>query len=212
MKTLSILTGVVLLAMAVPAQADIAVQLVGELLADDLSPETEAVVDDVFDDDSRPRSNFNCFEGDLVDLETGRTVGIGVDCLHVFDAPLDLTPGVATIDDGTGAQIAISPKIDAVPFFFFPGGSIISDGLTTVRPFFVGIGDADGDVTHLTGSVPGATPTIVAATGRFARTVGKSVRLSGAVNTSKLFADGLIDFRCIFVILNGNGRGQIAPN
>lgn len=204
---------IAVLAIAVPAQADIAFKLEGELTAGDLSDETEAVVDAFFaglpDDDDREQSNFACFEGDLLNLETGRVVGIGVDCLWVTGAPADATPGVATIDDGDGNQIAISPQIDAVTFFFLPGGYLVNDGLTTVRPFFVDIGDGDGRYTHMTGSMPGDTPTVVYATGRFAKTAGRvSVRLSGAVNTSRLFTDGIIDFSCMFVVENGRGKGQ----
>jgi hypothetical protein len=203
-RTPILLLGIALLALALPARGDIAVQLEGELTAGALSPESQAAVDDFFANDPRDPSNFACFEGDLVDFRTNRVVGIGVDCLWVTGAPADPSPGVATIDDGEGNQIAISPQIDAVTFFFLPGGHLVSDGLTTVRPFFVGIGDGDGQVTHLTGSVPGATPTIVAGSGRFLRMVDRaSVRLSGAVNTSKLFTEGKIDFRCIFVIETG---------
>lgn len=201
------------LALAVPAAADIAFKLDGELTAGELSEETQAVVDAFFeslpDGDDRKQSEFACFEGDLLNLETGRIVGIGVDCLWVTGAPEDATPGVATIDDGTGEQIAISPQIDAITFFFLRGGYLVSDGLTTVRPFFVGIGDGDGRYTHMTGSMPGDTPSVVYATGRYAKTAGRaSVRLSGAVNTSKLFTDGIIDFSCIFVLENGRGKGQ----
>lgn len=204
---------IVTLVLAVPATADIAFKLDGELMAGELSEETQAVVDAFFanlpDDDDREQSDFACFEGDLVNLETGRVVGIGVDCLWVIGAPADNTPGVATIDDGDGNQIAISPQIDAVTFFFLRGGYFISDGLTTVRPFFVGIGDGDGRYTHMTGSMPGDTPSIVHATGRFRSTAGRdSVRLSGAVNTSRLFTDGIIDFNCMFVVENGRGKGQ----
>jgi len=200
---------IAVLAIAVPAQADIAFKLEGELTAGDLSDATEVVVEAFFEDDDREQSDFACFEGDLLNLETGRVVGIGVDCLWVTDAPADATPGVATIDDGAGNQIAISPQIDAVTFFFLPGGYLVNDGLTTVRPFFVGIGDGDGRYTHMTGSMPGDTPTVVDATGRFAKTAGRaSVRLSGAVNTSRLFTDGIIDFSCMFVVENGRGKGQ----
>ena len=200
---------IAVLAIAVPAQADIAFKLEGELTAGDLSDATEAVVEAFFEDDDREQSDFACFEGDLLNLETGRVVGIGVDCLWVTGAPADATPGVATIDDGAGNQIAISPQIDAVTFFFLPGGYLVNDGLTTVRPFFVDIGDGDGRYTHMTGSMPGDTPTVVYATGRFAKTADRaSVRLSGAVNTSRLFTDGIIDFSCMFVVENGRGKGQ----
>jgi hypothetical protein len=78
--------------------------------------------------------------------------------------------------------------------------------LTTVRPVFdgVGTGDADGpfgEVTHITGSIPGTGSNIVAASGRFKKLKNRGqVRLSGAVNTDSFFDTGEMAFSCIFVI------------
>jgi hypothetical protein len=192
-----IVTGLILIAtMALPVQADIAVRLIGTAEADDLSESGEAAVNAFFDDPSlakgRSRSDFLCYELPLEDLESGAVIGTGVDCLRIFDAVADDTPGVT---------IPLSPQIDAVTFFLLPGGSWASDGLTSVRPFFQGVGDGDGAVTHITGSFPpdNGPGSIVTGSGDFAGASGNT-RLSGAVNLTDFFSDGNpIFFSCLFV-------------
>lgn len=106
-------------------------------------------------------------------------------------------------------SINLSVAIDAVTFFFLPGGRIVRDGNTSVRPFFEGVGDGDGtadegSATHITGSVPGKAPTIVAAKGIYRKLKNRrNVRLSGAVNLR--WPDSRVFFSCIFVIQNGKG-------
>jgi len=207
-----VIGALILLALALPAQADIAVKFFGDSVPDELSTEYEAVVNNFFGEDPRERSAFACFQGDLLDLQNGRLVGIGVDCLST--AIIDDFTGGATDPPEFGPisnTADVSAVIDAVTFFFLPGGYIVSDGFTTVRPFFVGYGNGDGSdnegsVTHLTGSIPGEAPSIVAATGRFSKLTDKgNVRLSGAVN---LGLEGSVFFSCLFVIQNGPGRAQ----
>jgi hypothetical protein len=184
-------------ALALPANADMAVKFVGTAVGGDLSPEIVQAIDDSGVD----VAGFACFELPLEDLETGRLVGIGVDCLNPFD-----------ISDA-GIQI------EAKTFFFFPKGLIVNHGCTSVRPFFSGVGDAG--VTHMTGSIPpdefdgefgDSPPTqcqnlggIIFTSGGFKNHVGE-VRLSGAVNLSK-FGDGEITFSCLFT-LDVVPRGQ----
>jgi len=123
-------------AVAVPANADMAVKFIGTAdatPADELGPEIAEAIEDTGVD----VAGFACFELPLVDLETGRTVGIGVDCLNPFD----------DTGDANGAGI----QIEAKTFFFFPKGVIVNHGCTSVRPFFLGVGDAG--VTHMTGSI-----------------------------------------------------------
>lgn len=198
-----------ILALALPAHADIAVKFFGEIEKDQLSPKFKAVVDNFFDNDSRVREGFFCYQGDLLDLQNGRKVGTGVDCLSIAGID-DHTTGDTDTDPlppdfGQLSNTAdVSAAVDAVTFFFLPGGYIVSDGLTTVRPFFEGIGNGDGTddegmVTHITGSVPGQTPNIVAATGRFSRLADTgNVRLSGAVNLGD--APDVLFLSCLFVI------------
>ncbi len=196
-----------ILALALSAHADIAVKFFGELEKDQLSPQFNAVVDNFFDNDSRVRDDFFCYQGDLLDLQNGRKVGIGVDCLSIAQIE-DTTTGIAVPDPPNlgllSNTVNASAAVDAVTFFFLPGGYIVSDGLTTVRPFFADIGNGDGtadegSVTHITGSVPGQTPNIVAATGRFSRLTNTgNVRLSGAVNLGN--APDVVFLSCLFVI------------
>ena len=77
-----------------------------------------------------------------------------------------------------------------------PGGAFASTGMTSVRPFFSGVGDADGEFTHMTGSVP-ASDNIVAGTGQFQ--ASGSVRVSGVVNMSQ-FGAGIIAFNCLWLV------------
>ena len=198
-----ILPGIALLGallLAVPAHADLAVQLGGTALANDFSDLTIAqqqVIEDFFADPDlaggRAMEDFLCYVLPLEGLESGVTIGIGADCLRIFDVAEDATPGVSAP--------AISPMIDAVTFFFLPGGHFTADGMTSVRPFFTGVGDAGGEVTHMTGSIPPSSGPggIVDGSGRFAGSTG-NVRLSGAVNLSDFFTSGNpIFFSCLFI-------------
>jgi hypothetical protein len=180
--------------LALPASADIGVKFLGTANGGDLSPATaQAVAESGVD-----IAGFACFELPLLDLETGHQRGIGVDCLNVFDGGGD--------SNGAGLQI------EAKTFFFMPQGLIVNHGCTSVRPVFMGVGDAG--TTHITGSIPAGefgngtggpgpaicqdTGGIVLATGGFANHTGE-VRLSGAVNLSNAGA-GEITFSCLFLL------------
>jgi hypothetical protein len=200
MLSIFVLLAVIL---ALPANADMAVKFIGTAdatAASDLSPEIAQAIEDSGVD----VGGFACFELPLEDLETGHTVGIGVDCLNPFDDTGDV--------NGAGIQI------EAKTFFFFPKGLIVNHGCTSVRPFFSGVGDAG--VTHMTGSIPpdelgGAfgddPPTqcqnlggIIYTSGGFKNHVGQ-VRLSGAVDLSNFTPT--ISFSCLFT-LDVVPRGQ----
>jgi hypothetical protein len=120
---------------------------------------------------------FACFEVDLVDPASGISIGEGVDCL----SPEDKGDGVA---------------VEAYSFFMLSGGAFVSHGMTSVRPFYAGVGDADGGYTHISGAVP-TDDNILAGTGQF--TDSGSVRVSGAVNMSQ-FGSGIITFDCLWLI------------
>jgi len=183
-------------ALARPVNADMAVKFIGTADGGDLSPEIAQAIQD----SGVNVAGFACFELPLEDLETGKTVGIGVDCLNPFD-----------ISDA-GIQI------EAKTFFFFPKGLIVNHGCTSVRPFFSGVGDAG--VTHMTGSIPpdelgglfgGGQPALCAnaegiiyKSGGFKNHVGQ-VRLSGAVDLSNFTPT--ISFSCLFT-LDVVPRGQ----
>lgn len=129
-----------------------------------------------------------CFDLDLIDLKTGRKIGTATDCLS------NIQP--------VGEGIALVGRT----IFNFPGGTLVSRGLTTVQPTTHG----SPTVTHITGAIPTAGEnSILSGTGRFKNAAG-SVRLSGAVKMDPL-ADGRlkITFDCIFVIdLEHGGRGN----
>jgi hypothetical protein len=180
--------------MAAPASADVGVKFFGTATGGDLSPE----IDQAVADSGVDVEGFGCFELPLLDLETGHQRGVGVDCLNVFDDSGDA--------DGAGLQI------EAKTFFFLPQGLIVNHGCTSVRPVFLGVGDAG--TTHITGSippgefggVPGGIPPaicqdtggIILATGGFQNHSGE-VRLSGAVNLSNA-GNGEITFSCVFIL------------
>lgn len=124
---------------------------------------------------------FGCFEIDLVDPASGVVVGTGVDCL----APTPVGPAGDIFD---------AIEVEAFSFFMLPGGAFVSNGMTSVRAFIPGIGDADG-FTHITGSLPDGN-NIVGATGQFNEE--GSTRVSGAVDLS-LFGDGIVAFNCLWI-------------
>lgn len=199
-RSLGIRLGVVTLAvlamglLAAPTRADLAVKFFGTAIGGDLSEAAERAIQESGVD----VTGFGCFELPLHDLETGHKVGVGVDCLNVFDVTGDAA--------GDGLQI------EAKTFFILPQGVIVNHGCTSVRPFFGGVGDTG--VTHMTGSIGpgefGATPDasmpaqcaeangIVYTSKGFGNTSGEA-RLSGAVNLSNV-ADGEITFSCLFVV------------
>ena len=115
---------------SVSAQADMALKFIGTADAGDLSQLAQDLMEDT---GVAVSGDFDCFELPVFDLESGNPVGIGVDCLNVFDG------------DNSGA------KIEAITFFFLPRGSLVSHGCTSVRPFWAGVGDSG--VTHMTGSI-----------------------------------------------------------
>ena len=107
-----------------------------------------------------------CFDMDLVDARTGRVIGSGSDCLS------DITQ----YDDE-------SMSLTATSFFHFPGGTLVSQGLVTVRPKLHGL----EEFTHVTGAAPAtAENNVIYGDGRFKDASG-SVRLSGLVNLCLLY-------------------------
>jgi len=121
-----------------------------------------------------------CFDIDLVDAKTGNTIGQASDCLS------GITPSGS--DNGV--------MLTGTTFFFFPGGTLISQGLTTVQPVLHG----SSDFTHITGAIPSANDDgVIYGDGKFKKAAGP-VRLSGAVNLSALDSDGLMTFDCVFII------------
>ena len=121
-----------------------------------------------------------CFDVDLVDAKTGNVIGKASDCLSGINS--------STTDNGI--------MLTGTTFFFFKGGTLVSQGLTTVQPVLHG----SADFTHITGAVPSPSGNgVIYADGKFQNADGP-VRLSGAVNLGALDSDGLITFDCVFII------------
>ncbi len=136
--------------------------------------------DALFEEFSLDPLGANCFDLDLVDAKTGNAIGSAIDCLS----------GITSSSTDNGLMLT------GTTFFFFPGGTLISQGLTTVQPVLHG----STDFTHITGAVPSAEDNgVIYGDGKFRNAFGP-VRLSGAVNLSKLDSDGLITFDCVFII------------
>lgn len=120
-----------------------------------------------------------CFTVDLVDLATGEVIGDATDCLADIE--------------GDGVE---GMQLTGTTTFNFPDGTLVSRGRTTVQPVL----DGSVDFTHITGAVPAdGDESVLSGTGVFEGASGE-VRLSGAVNLSKLDSDTEITFDCVFVI------------
>ena len=136
--------------------------------------------DDLFNDFGLDPVGALCFDVDLVDAKTGKSIGTASDCLS------GISPSIT--DNGV--------MLTGTTFFFFPGGTLISQGLTTVQPALHG----SADFTHITGAVPSPSDNgVIYGDGKFKNANGP-VRLSGAVNLSMLDSDGVITFDCVFII------------
>ncbi len=129
--------------------------------------------------DGRP-TTVPCFTVDLIDMHNGRVVGKGTDCLQ------------ATPDDRYPDGLEV---VGTTIFDFGNGHTFTSRGLTSVQPTTHG----SPEITHITGAIPPeGENSIVEATGRYQRMQAR-VRLSGAVNMSRM-EQGQVYFDCIFVV------------
>ena len=136
--------------------------------------------DELFEEFGLTPLGAACFNVDLVDAKTGNIIGTATDCLSSISG--------SSTDNGL--------MLTGTTFFFFPGGTLISQGMTTVQPVLHG----SADFTHITGAVPSSGDnSVVYGDGKFKKAAGP-VRLSGAVNLSALGSDGQITFDCVFII------------
>ena len=122
---------------------------------------------------------MNCFDAQLVDVETGQVIGVGTDCLDM-----------STIAGDPNGAFAISNT----SIFHLPQGTLKTKNRTTVTPVVEG----SPGLTHLTGDVA-VTENILAATGAYRGMIGMA-RLHGGVDMSRMAAENIIDFNCVFVI------------
>ena len=115
-----------------------------------------------------------------MEAKTGNVIGTASDCLS----------GITSSITDNGIMLT------GTTFFFFPGGTLISQGLTTVQPVLHG----SSNFTHITGAVPlPGDDGVIYGDGKFKNAAGP-VRLSGAVNLSALDSNGQITFDCVFII------------
>lgn len=184
-------TLLLLLASGLVQAKDLALKFEGTPTANNLSNSSQQAIDEFVDMGLDFNQNdFACFEAPLFDLSTGREIGVGVDCLN---------PVTEEISSDSLPAGSVGVMIDATTFFLLPGGNLVSQGRTTVQPFFPGTGNAMGAVTHLSGSIPnGLMPANVYGTGKYSSWGGTKVRLSGAVNLG--LPDDQIFFSCLFII------------
>lgn len=132
----------------------------------------------------------NCFDLTLIDASTGKVIGTGTDCLS----------DVSNVGEGLA--------LTGTAFFNFDDGTLVTRGLTSVQPKTHG----SSPITHITGAVPTASSNdILSGTGQFEGVTG-GVRLSGAVDMSKVSSDNEITFNCVFVIPAMINPDDIDPN
>lgn len=137
--------------------------------------------------------NVLCFDGLIFDAASGREIGTATDCLNP-----------SLVDDGGTPEDSLddSLKIIGTTIFELPAGTIISQGMTSVRP--VTWSSVHQPNTHITGAIPFEDDnSIMAATGRYKNSTG-TVRLSGAVDMTYFVTEtgeGPLGFNCLFIIM-----------
>jgi hypothetical protein len=181
MKALNKMTALVLMLVTLLAANWASAAGIGNNIAVRLSGTASAYGGDaLFEEFGLDPLGANCFDVDLIDAKTGKVIGSASDCLS----------GVKPSATDSGLMLT------GTTFFFFPGGTLISQGLTTVQPVLHG----SADFTHITGAVPSSVDNgVIYGDGKFKNAEGP-VRLSGAVNLSLLSSDGIITFDCVFII------------
>ena len=130
---------------------------------------------DLFDAYGVDSSDSLCWDFALIDIKTGNLIGDVTDCAEVVD------------DDES--------KLIGTTFFYFPGGTIVSQVKTTVQP----VTHEPEYFTHITGAIPELDDNnVIYGDGKFKNAEGP-VRLSGAVNLRNLDM-GEITIDCLFTL------------
>lgn len=138
--------------------------------------------DTLFADFGLAPEGAQCYDLDLVDVKSGDVIGSAADCLTDINV--------------VGSGVALT----GTTFFFFPGGTVVTRGLTTVQPTTHG----SADFTHITGAIPQpGDNNVIYGDGKFENASGP-VRLSGAVNLTGF--PGEATFDCIFILDIGPDR------
>lgn len=136
--------------------------------------------------DGKTDTTANCFEVDMFDPSTGRKIGKAIDCLS----------SISNVGNDVGTGLP-NLKLTGTTFFQLPGGTLVTQGLTTVRPALHPTKRGGVTFTHVTGANGDGG---VQYGTRMFRNVRGLVRLSGMVDLSQLSAKGQITFDCLFVV------------
>ncbi len=131
------------------------------------------------DGDGVPDTTAPCFDALIYNPATGKPIGTGSDCLDVQ------------------SNDAGNIRLTGTGFFHLEHGTLVVQGLTTVRPVLQPTTRDGVEFTHITGA--NGDGGVLYGTGRFKGATGK-VRLSGQVDMSRLDSDGQIFFDCIFIV------------
>ncbi|MDH3605093.1 MAG: hypothetical protein OEU26_36315 [Candidatus Tectomicrobia bacterium] len=140
-----------------------------------------------------PDTTANCFDITLEDPKTNEFVGIASDCLY-NDEVLNVDDPAC---DSAASLVGCSVRLVDTAFFRLYSGTFVSQGTVSIQPVI----DNDskrGGISHITGSYPKGD-NIRYGLEAYARKKGQ-VRLSGAVDMSRLASHNEISFDCLFHI------------
>jgi hypothetical protein len=179
-----IFAAIVLLVLSMGANArTLVVQMVGDSVITGDLPTTWMAVFGTNDDLPMDNSGYTCFKIPLHDPASGTQIGWGIDCLR--DLPAD--PG---------------PAVEAFSIFDMPGGVLVNHGITSLGLFSAGVGDANGQVNVMTGSIPApGAESLIFGTKRFKNASG-TARVSGAVRVG----EGVEFFNCMWQLFLNDGK------
>jgi hypothetical protein len=123
-----------------------------------------------------------CWDFDMLDINTGDSIGDVTDCAAIIDI----------VDTEQGDRY----KVLGTTFFYFPGGTFVSRVYTSVMPVTHG----SPNFTHITGAAPvEGTDNVLYGDRKFKSATG-TVRFSGTGNLSTFFVDGVISIDCLFTL------------
>ena len=131
----------------------------------------------------------DCFAVDVFDPSTGKKIGTACDCLSSISLVAEDQP----LNQPLGYNLALT----GTTIFQLASGTLVTQGLTTVRPVLQPTIRDGITFTHITGA--NGDGGVMYGTNRFAASTGE-VRLSGQVDLAKLLSDNEITFDCIFVV------------
>jgi hypothetical protein len=141
------------------------------------------------DGDGTADTTAECYDIGLYDPETGFQIGTVSDRLSDVNVVAD--------DDPLNQPLGFNLALTGTTFFNLPGGSLVTQGLTTVQPVLRPTTRDGVTYTHVTGA--NGDGGVQYGTGKFKLSSGKA-RLSGLVDISRLLTNNEISFDCLFVV------------